>query len=149
MGQGCTLRTNIYFSHKTYTSKDDVMDDIELNEKIIKDCESELMQLAIMTEPTKFWRESEAEVGETPWIWIQNQVLRNIESIKECQEELSKLRTLLFAWDECHNEEGLAIEPLGGTGYDKSYFWGDFINSVYPDGTEAYNYRKSILGDDN
>ena len=73
----------------------------------------------------------------------------SIESIKECQDELSKLRTLLFAWDECHNEEGLAIEPLGGTGYDKSYFWGDFINSVYPDGTEAYNYRKSILGDDN
>lgn len=141
MGFGCTLRTNIYFSHKTYTSKDEVMDDIELNEKIIKDCESELMQLAIMTEPAKFWRESEAEVGETPWIWVQNQVLQNIESIKECQEELSKLRTLLFAWDDCHTTNGKAIdspkEDSNGT-----YFWGDFIESVYPDGSESHNPKK-------
>ena len=146
MGFGCTLRTDIYFSHKTYKSKDEVMDDIELNERIIKDCESELMQLAIMTEPAKFWRESEAEVGETPWIWIQNQVMRNIESIKECQDELSKLRTLLFAWDDCHTIDGKAIESPKTDSYG-TYFWGEFIDSVYPDGTEAHTPRKSIFED--
>ena len=139
MGSGCTLRTNIYFSHKSYKSKDEVLNDIDLNERIIKDCESELMQLAIMTEPDKFWRKDEAEVGETPWVWIQNQVTRNIESIKESQDELSKLRTLLYCWDDCHNKEGLAIEPPKGDSHSGDYFWGDWIKSVYPDGNIAYD----------
>ena len=139
MGSGCTLRTNIYFSHKSYKSKDEVLNDIDLNERIIKDCESELMQLAIMTEPDKFWRKDEAEVGETPWVWIQNQVTRNIESIKESQDELSKLRTLLYCWDDCHNKEGLAIEPPKGDSCSGDYFWGDWIKSVYPDGEVAHD----------
>ena len=139
MGSGCTLRTNIYFSHKSYRSKDEVLADIDLNERIIRDCESELMQLAIMTEPDKFWRKDEAEVGETPWVWIQNQVLRNIESIKESQDELSKLRTLLYCWDECHTITGEAIEPPKGDSCSGDYFWGDWIKSVYPDGEVAHD----------
>ena len=145
MGSGCTLRTNIYFSHKSYKSKDEVMNDIDLHARIIKDCENELMQLAIMTEPDKFWRKDEAEVGETPWVWIQNQVTRNIESIKESQEELSKLVTLLYCWDECHDKEDYAIEPFNGTGYDKSYFWGDWIDSNYPDGTKAHRPKEALF----
>lgn len=139
MGSGCTLRTNIYFSHKNFKTKEDVIDEIELKESIIRNCQEELMMLVTMTEPAKFWRESEAEVGETPWIWMQNEAIRNIESIKEETEELSKLRTLLYCWDECHDKAGNAIEPFKGTKFSESYFWGDWIKSVYPSGDVAYD----------
>lgn len=138
MGCGCTLRTNIYFSHKMYRSKSEVMDDIELYETIIKNCENELMMLVTMTEPAKFWRESEAEVGETPWIWMRNDAQQNINIIKEYTAELENLQRLLLCWDECHNENGVAIEPNDGNAFD-SYFWGDTLMSVYPDGTPAHD----------
>lgn len=137
MGSGCTLRTNIYFSHKNYRSISEVEDDIKLQESFIANAEKDLMMLITMTEPERFWRKDEAEVGETPWIWMQNQAMQAIETIKEASEELSKLRTLLYEWDECHDKEGLAIEPFKGSGYNKSYFWGDWIKSVYPNGEVA------------
>lgn len=139
MGSGCTLRTNIYFSHKTYRSITEVEEDIALQESFIANAEKDLMMLITMTEPEKFWRKDEAEVGETPWIWMQNQAMQAIETIKEASDELSKLMTLLYSWDECHDKEGHAIEPHNGTGYDKSYFWGDWIKSVYPDGEIAHD----------
>ena len=144
MGSGCTLRTNIYFSHKNYKSITEVEEDIQLQESFIANAEKDLMMLITMTEPDKFWRKDEAEVGETPWIWMQNQAMQAIETIKDASEELSKLRTLLYEWDACHNKEGLAIEPHKGTGYDKSYFWGDWIKSVYPDGEIAHDPEKIL-----
>ena len=144
MGSGCTLRTNIYFSHKNYKTKDEVIDEIELKESIIRNCQEELMMLVTMTEPAKFWRESEAEVGETPWIWMQNEAIRNIESIKEETSELDNLRMLLHCWDDCHNENGDAIEPFEDQGRFGDYFWGDWVKSVYPDGEVAYD-PKEIL----
>ena len=145
MSCGCTLRTNVFFSHKMYRTIDEVMYDIEMCETIIRNCEIELKMLATMTEPAKFWRESEAEVGETPWVWMQNEVQQNIDSIKEYQEELTKLRLLLSNWDECHDKDGNAIEPNGGH-QTKSYFWGDTLKSVYPDGSVAYDPYKELFG---
>ena len=139
MGSGCTLRTNIYFSHKNYRSITEVEEDIKLQESFIANAEKDLMMLITMTEPERFWRKDEAEVGETPWIWMQNQAMQAIETIKESTEELSKLRTLLWEWSECHDEKGFAIEPFKGSGYDKPYFWGDWIKSVYPDGEIAHD----------
>ena len=139
MGSGCTLRTNIYFSHKNYRSISEVEDEIKLQESFIANAEKDLMMLITMTEPDKFWRKDEAEVGETPWIWMQNQAMQAIETIKEASDELSKLRTLYYEWDDCHNKEGLAIEPHSGTSYDKPYFWGDWIKSVYPDDEIAHD----------
>ena len=83
MGSGCTLRTNIYFSHKNYKSITEVEEDIQLQESFIANAEKDLMMLITMTEPDKFWRKDEAEVGETPWIWMQNQAMQAIETIKE------------------------------------------------------------------
>lgn len=139
MGSGCTLRTNIYFSHKNFKTKDEVIEEIELKESIIRNCQEELMMLVTMTEPAKFWRESEAEVGETPWIWMQNEAIRNIESIKEETSELDNLRMLLYCWDDCHDKYGNAIEPPKGSKHSDSYFWGDWVKSVYPDGEVAYD----------
>lgn len=139
MGSGCTLRTNIYFSHKNYRSIAEVEEDIKLQESFIANAEKDLMMLITMTEPDKFWRKDEAEVGETPWTWMQNQAMQAIETIKEATEELSKLMTLYYEWNDCHNKEGLAIEPHDGTGYHKPYFWGDWIKSVFPDGKIAHN----------
>jgi hypothetical protein len=139
MGSGCTLRTNIYFSHKNYQRIEDVEDEIKLHESFIANAEKDLMMLLVMTEPDKFWRKDEAEVGETPWIWMQNEAQRCLETIKESSEELAKLRTLLYEWSDCHDKEGFAIEPFKGSGYDKPYFWGDWIKSVYPDGNIAHD----------
>lgn len=142
MGSGCTLRTNIYFSHKSYRSIIEVEEEIKLQESFIANAEKDLMMLITMTEPDRFWRKDEAEVGETPWIWMQNQATQAIETIKEATEELSKLRTLLYEWSDCHTEEGLAIEPLPDDDHDShsaTYFWGDWIKSVYPNGEIAHD----------
>lgn len=144
MGSGCTLRTNIYFSHKTYRSISEVEEEIKLQESFIANAEKDLMMLITMTEPDKFWRKDEAEVGETPWIWMQNEAQQCLETIKDASEELSKLRTLLWEWSECHDEEGYAIEPFKGSGCNKPYFWGDWIDSNYPDGTKAYRPREAF-----
>lgn len=141
MGQGCTLRTNLYFSHKTYQSIIEVEDEIELKEKIIENNKKELMMLMVMTEPAKFWRESEAEVGETPFIWMQNQASSLIESIIDETYELADLYRLKVDWYECHDKDGKAIEPPKGEEHSTPYFWGDWIDSVYPDGTEAHNTK--------
>lgn len=143
MGCGCTLRTNIYYSHEMFKTKDEVMEKIELHESIIRNCEEELMQLVVMTEPAKFWRESEAEVGETPWVWMQNEAKQCLNSIKESQIELANLYLLYYRWDECHTADGKAIESKEDE--NGTYFWGDYIESVYPDGTPAYDPKKSIL----
>lgn len=145
MGVGCWLRTTIHYRGNSFRTKDEVFDKIELNDKIIANCEKDLMTYMTMTEPAKFWRESEAEVGETPYIWLMNQVQTAIDSIKECSEENAKLKILLFDWDECHNADGMAIEAPK-TDSKGTYYGGDYIDTVYPDGTPAYNHRKSILG---
>ena len=142
MGSGCTLRTNIYFSHKSYRSITEVEEDIKLQESFIVNAEKDLMMLITMTEPERFWRKDEADVGETPWIWMQNQATTAIETIKEATEELSKLRTLLYEWDDCHNKEGLAVEPLPDDDHGShraTYFWGDWIKSVYPNGEISHD----------
>ena len=144
MGSGCTLRTNIYFSHKTYRSISEVEEEIELQESFIANAEKDLMMLITMTEPDKFWRKDEADVGETPWIWMQNQAMNAIETIKEASDELSKLRTLLYEWKDCHDKDGNAIEPPKGSKYSDSYFWGDWIKSVYPDGGVAYDPQEIL-----
>lgn len=136
MGFGTTLRTNLYFSHKTYKTKYEVYDEIELKESIIRNCETEIMMFMTMTEPAKFWKESEAEVGETPLIWMQNEIKQNLESIKESTSELAFLYKLYYAWDNCHNDEEKAIEPFKGEKLD-DYMWGDYIESVYPNGEDA------------
>lgn len=147
MGVGCWLRTTIHYRGYSFKTKDELYDKIEENNRIIEICEKDLMMYMTMTEPAKFWRESEAEVGETPFTWMYNEVQRNIDSIKECTEENARLNILLWKWDECHREDGMAIEaPESDTRC--TYYGGDFIDTVYPDGTEAHNHRKSILGND-
>lgn len=144
----CTLRTNINFYQKSFETKQDVKDIIDIKERIIENCEKELMMFMTMTDPSKFWRESEAEVGETPLIWMQNEVTSLIESIKEETAELIDLYRLCNVWDECHDKDGKAIEPYMHENSSSHYFWGDFIDSVYPNGWEAHNVKKSILGKD-
>lgn len=147
MGVGCWLRTTVHYRGQSFRTKDEVQDKIDENNRIIEVCEKDLMMYMTMTEPAKFWRESESEVGESPLTWMYNEVQRCIDGIKESTEENARLYILLNEWDDCHNENGVAIaQPKGELG--DSFYGGDFIDSVYPDGTEAYNHRKSILGDD-
>jgi hypothetical protein len=143
MGMGCYLTTTIHYHDKIFQSKDELINEIELNNNIINNCEKELMTYMVMTEPSKFWRESEAEVGETPYIWLWNEVQRCIDSIKEYSAQNERLYILLYDWDECHDKNGVAI-TAPKTDSNGKYFGGDCINTVYPDGTEAYNYRKDL-----
>lgn len=150
MGWGCYLTTTIYYNGHMFRSKDEVFDEIELNNSIIANCEKELLMYMTMTEPAKFWRESEAEVGETPLVWLQNEVQHCIDSIKENTEKNAVLQILLDKWDECHTKNGKAIaEPK--TNKIGSYYGGDEIATVYPDGSEAYTpkfcWRSSSIKD--
>jgi hypothetical protein len=141
MGQACTLRFDMHFYDKCYRTLDEVEADIELEEKILNNAEKDLMQLIVMTEPAKFWRESEAEIGETPYIWMQNEAMQAIETIKESTRELDKLYTLAAYWKDTHNEKGNAIQPPKEDS-NGAYFWGDYVDSDYPDGTVAFSMEQ-------
>ena len=99
MGIGCWLRTTVHYRGQSFRTKDEVQDKIDENNRIIEVCEKDLMMYMTMTEPAKFWRESEAEVGETPLTWMYNEVQRCIDGIKESTEENARLYILLNEWD--------------------------------------------------
>jgi len=70
-----------------------------------------------------------------------------MEEIEEYQYDNWKLQLLLDDWENCHNEEGLAIEiPDDDWFYDsksyhsKAYFEGDFVY------TDRHPTQETILG---
>ena len=44
--------------------------------------------------------------------------------------ERFKLGILLGSWEDCHNKEGLAINPPDSIQYDTAFLDGDFVHTV-------------------
>lgn len=129
MGWYTELFCNITFNKETYNTKEEVLDRIDDLNRYIATCKSELRDLVVMTEPSKF-----SEKDEDPYCWLINTFNNNLELLEEYTIELYKLNLLLSNWDACHTNEGLAIDPPEGIHYDSAFLSGDFVNSVkYPD----------------
>lgn len=131
MSWSTELFCNISFNRKTYNTKYEVETDLEELDKNIENCKRELRDLAIMTEPEKFY---DKEDYTSPYDFVSRNLEENLELLEEFHVEKWKLEILLNNWDKCHNKEGLAIDPPNEISWDTAYLHGDFVNSVkYPD----------------
>ena len=124
----------IDFCYKTYNSKREVEIDLDTEKYAISKASTKIRELALMTEPNKFFN-NEAN--------IYNQLTEEVDSllneIKDRTVNVIRLNLLLSKWDECHNEQGLGIDPPENLELNKSYIKGDFVY------TQKYPDNKSIL----
>ena len=70
MGFGVYLYPEIYFSKPQWTTYHDILDEIDVTKRIIKNFESELAALATMTEPRKFMPDD----CDDPMWWVQSRI---------------------------------------------------------------------------
>lgn len=118
------LFTWISYNRKTYNHKYEVVSDIEQLDNLITFCKNKLRNLVMMTEPQKFCGEDD------PLYYLENNYSEVMEELEECIIERDRLHILLGSWDECHNKEGLAINPPDNINYDTAFLDGDFILTV-------------------
>lgn len=131
MGWQTDLFCNITFDRETYNNLYEVEDRISELERYVNTCKKEIRNLAIMTEPEKFYNK---EDYNSPYDFVNKTVEDNLELIEEYSVELYKLYMLRDCWDKCHNDKGLAISPPKGINWDSAYLDGDFIKTVdYPE----------------
>lgn len=132
MGWSSELFCNVSFYKETFNSKYEVENRIEDNEASIRYAEERIKNLVMITEPKKFIDEE-----YDPISYLINECKEELEIIKDYAIENYKLGLLLEHWDNCHNEDGLAIDPPEGINWGTAYFSGDFVKSVkYPNGNE-------------
>ena len=77
------------------------------------------------------------------WLLLEyRQLMEDYEdSLKGYYYQLWKLELLYENWDNAHNKDGKAIHPPKGSfkHWDTAYMDGDFIDSVYEDGSDPYS----------
>jgi hypothetical protein len=148
MGFGVYLYPEIFFSKPQWTTYHDILDEIDVTKRIIKNYESELAALATMTEPRKFMPDD----CDDPMWWVQSRVQTLLtdedseETLKAYYYELFKLEMLRDYWDKCH-KNGYAIAPPKGA-FDNvdAYMTGDFVEANYEDGTPQHRNKSFYEG---
>ena len=124
MSQSTRLFTTINFAGKTYNSINEVRVELKDTETRIEELKSTLRVLAYMTEPNKM-KPDDATVSE----YLDANVNYLYTEFEELFIKRFKLEMLLEEWDECHNSEGLGINPPDDVKY-KSFIDGDFVYTV-------------------
>lgn len=128
MSYSTELFCNISFNKETFNTKYEVQNRIDELERIIKYIKEYIKNMVMITEPKKF-----IDDEYDPIVYLTNECERQFEELEEYTIELYKLGILLNEWDNCHNEEGLAIYPPENINWDTAYLHGDFVNSTkYP-----------------
>lgn len=125
MSWSTELFCNITFNRETFNSKREVEERIEDLERYNQMLKDKIRDLVMMTEPQKFCPE-----GYDTIIWIRNELQDILDALDECTTDLYKLNLLLENWEECHNEEGLAIAPPDGIDWNTVYLTGDFVKTT-------------------
>lgn len=120
------LFTSISFNRATYNSRYDVESDLNEINGLIETCKKTIRDLIVMTEPNKFFNNKESN----PYLEMTVEYENQIELLEELILKKYKLRILLNDWDDCHDVNGLAINPPDSINYDTAYLDGDFINTV-------------------
>lgn len=130
MSWSTELFCNISYNRETFNSKYEVEDKLNTVNRYINDCKKVLRDLAIMTEPNKFFNDNP---NSDPYNQITINFEDTIELLEEYYIEKYKLLLLLDNWENCHNKEGLAIYPPDNIDWNTAYLHGDFIKSTkYP-----------------
>ena len=133
MSQSTRIFTRINFLDKTYNSKSEVERDLENVRNRLVELKSHLRVLAYMTEPNKF-----KDPDQSTDFFVDSNVNYLYESFEELFVEEWKLSILLDRWDDCHNIDGLGIEP-GDNFRNRTFIDGDFVL------TNAHPTKESLL----
>lgn len=137
MSWSTELFCNVSFNRETFDSRGEVEDRISELDRNIETCKKVIRDMALMTEPSKFISK---DSDESPYYFVTEQVEDNLELLEEYTVERWKLSLLLENWNNCHNEEGLAIYPPDGVNGDTAYLHGDFVRST------KYPTNESLIG---
>lgn len=126
MGFGTYLKTDLYFSHKTFNMRREVEEELDKVKESIRLSKERIKQFALMTEPNKF-----CPKDNDPLWWVSNELEEILSALEEEMVDEFKLEMLLENWDDCHDENGLAIpDPNDKDGQSHSYLDGDYVNTI-------------------
>ena len=146
MGWGIYLYPQIYYSKVDFRNKYDVEREIKHVKEVIKHLEHKLLVLVVTTDPKKIMP-NEDEQSPLEWIMGEyNNLMEGYEdSLKGYYYKLWKLELLYENWDAAHNKDGKAIHPPKGSfkHWNSAYMHGDYVESVYEDGTDPYGKEAS------
>ena len=120
------LFTSISFNRATYNDKHDVKSDLDETNGLIEFCKKTIRDLVVMTEPNKFFNNEDSN----PYLEMTSEYEHQIDFLEELLIKKYKLCILLDDWDNCHDVNGLAIDPPDNIKYDTAYLDGDFVNTV-------------------
>lgn len=136
MGWSTELFCNITFNRETFNSKYEVEDKIKELDECIKVSANTIRDLVIMTEPDKMFKATEETDTYSALI---NEYETQMGLLEDYIIEKHMLSILLDKWDECHNKDGLAIDPPDNIHWNTAYLSGDFVKSVkYPTDKSIY-----------
>lgn len=137
MSWGTNYTTTIYFNRSTYEHLYQVKDDIGKCKKAMSQVRERLVALAFMTEPKKFYPDSEEDLTTT----ITEEIKSLLEDYQTFSVDLSNLTSLESEWDDCHKvingvEYGITAPKnvIGQYGCNRPFIDGDFIKAVDIDG---------------
>lgn len=136
MSWSTELFCNVSYNRESFNSREEVEYRISELDKTIESCKKTIRDMALMTEPSKFMIKDN---DDSPYYFVTRVVEDSLEFLEEDIIERWKLSLLLDNWENCHNEEGLAIYPPDGIHGDTAYLHGDFVHST------KYPTNKSLL----
>lgn len=114
----------ISFLRKTYKTKEDVQEDLEEARSNIRAAKETVTKLVYMTEPSKFFK---ASGGESVLDIVAEELQSAFDSLEEAQIEECRLTILLDEWENCHDENGKAIQPPDNIDCMTAFISGDYI----------------------
>lgn len=114
----------ISFLRKTYKTKEDVQEDLEEARNNIRTAKETITKLVYMTEPNKFFK---ASGGESVLDIVAEELQSAFASLEEAQAEECRLEILLDEWENCHDENGKAIQPPDNIDCMTAFISGDYI----------------------
>lgn len=117
------LFCSVTFMRKTYNNRYEVEEDLNEVRSGIAACEKELRDLAVMTEPEKFY---DKDTYDTPYQWVVEGLEDNLKLLADYRHDEVRLQLLLDNWDLCHDKDGNATPAPWGW-EDRAFLDGDFI----------------------
>lgn len=114
----------ISFLRKTYKTKEDVQEDLDEARNNIRTAKETITKLVYMTEPNKFFK---ASGGESVLDIVAEELQSAFDSLEEAQIEECRLTILLDEWENCHDENGKAIQPPDNIDCMTAFISGDYL----------------------
>lgn len=134
MGWGINLNTELYYNKVNYRSREDVQKRIDDINSTISYIKSQITKYAFMTEPHKFIPE---EYKNDAMGFLNEEIETLLTEMEELIWEQTRLYILAESWDKAHHPETKkAMVPHNPNELNRTWMFGDFIQSCTPDGKD-------------